>query len=258
MISDAPHENPTRDTISRVVKPLVDLEGVTIAYQSAIALYKVSLKIFPFDILGLIGPNGSGKTTLLKAVLGLLPTLQGFVRVFGKDIHHLSNTDRFRMGYVPQALNIDRNFPALVQDVVEMGRYSRVGLLHRLTDADYRYVKEAMETTGIVGLSNRPIGHLSGGQQQKVFIARSLAQQPDILLLDEPTSALDFKASKSIMDTILHIHKHQNITIFLVSHNLQFIREYCTRIAVLDKTIVWQGKPEDPQLDKMIQHIFYT
>ncbi len=237
--------------------PLVSLEHVSVAFQTNIALYDVHLEIFPHEILGIIGPNGSGKTTLLKTILGIVKPNLGTIQVLGSSLESLSSLQRYNIGYVPQAKNIDRNFPALVHEVIEMGRYAQSGIGRRLSKSDYQIVRQVTEIVQLNTLVQRPIGHLSGGQQQKVFIARSLAQQPKILLLDEPTSALDYKAAKSIMDLIKTLHRQEDLTIVIVSHNIRFLREYCTRIACLDKTVVWEGSPTDPKLDNVIKRIFH-
>jgi ABC-type Mn2+/Zn2+ transport system permease subunit/ABC-type Mn2+/Zn2+ transport system ATPase subunit len=255
-------EEPAPRTLIRTSKmekevPLVTLDHVSVAFQTNIALYDVHLEIFPFEILGIIGPNGSGKTTLLKTILGIVKPNHGTIQVLGSSLENLSYMHRFKIGYVPQAKDIDRNFPALVHEVIEMGRYAQTGLGRRLSESDNQIVRQVARTVQLTELVQHPIGHLSGGQQQKVYIARSLAQQPQILLLDEPTSALDYKAAKSIMDLIKTLHRQDNLTIVIVSHNIRFLREYCTRIACLDKTVVWEGNPTDPELDHVIKQIFH-
>jgi len=234
-------------------KTLICIKDLDVAYQDVVALVGINLDIYENDFIGIIGPNASGKSTLLKSILGLVEPING-------SISFLSCTDpsarSINIGYVPQVRKIDRNFPALVQDVVSMGRYRQIGYLHNVKGNDEN-VREALIAVGMWRFRNRPIGHLSGGQQQKVYIARALSANPSILLLDEPTAALDFRIQQSIMDLIYTLHKEKQLSVMLVTHNLEFLKKYTTRVLCLDKKIIWQGFPSDPKLDIVIQQIFY-
>jgi ABC-type Mn2+/Zn2+ transport system ATPase subunit len=158
--------------------------------------------------------------------------------------------------YVPQIHGIDRNFPALVEDVVAMGRYRQLGFLKRVNKND-PFVKNALKLVGMWKFRKRPIGHLSGGQQQKVMVARALVSNPKILLLDEPTAALDFQVERTIMELIHQLHQEKSLTIIFVTHKIGFLREYTTRVVCLNKNIIWQGDPFDPKLQKIINQLFF-
>ena len=238
------------ETDSRL-SPLICMNNVVVAYQNVVALANINLDVYKDEILGICGPNGSGKTTLLKAILGLIPPTRGTIKFFKRENQFHSN-----IGYVPQIHNIDRNFPALVEDVVAMGRYAQLGLLRRVKKDD-PFVEEALKAVGMWKFHNRPIGHLSGGQQQKVMVARALVSKPEILLLDEPTAALDFRVERAIMDLIRKLHQEEKLTIIMVTHKLSFLREYATRVICLDKSIIWQGKPLDPKLQTIINQLFF-
>jgi ABC-type Mn2+/Zn2+ transport system ATPase subunit len=238
-------------------EPVICLQDVAVAYQANVAIFDINLDIYPGECLGIVGPNASGKTTLLKTILGVLKPIQGSVQIFGEKFSpKTSHMIRSKISYIPQLQAIDRNFPALVEDVVAMGRYSKAGLFRPLNSEDWEKIYEALEAVGMKKLAKRPIGHLSGGQQQKVMIARALANEPKILLLDEPTTALDFKMVRSVVDLVKKLHEQRALTIVIVSHDIKLLREYCTRIAAMDKKIVWKGDPHDPDLDIIIEEIF--
>ncbi|MFX0095666.1 MAG: metal ABC transporter ATP-binding protein [Candidatus Hodarchaeota archaeon] len=240
------------------VPPIICVQDLAVTFQSNVAIFDVNLDIYPGDYVGILGPNGSGKTTLLKAVLGIFKPIRGTISVFNQKISQGNrNQTLSKIGYVPQVHNIDKNFPALVKDVVMMGRYSQTGLFRRVSSKDEEIVQQCLKTVEMEEFAQRPIGHLSGGQQQKVLIARSLAQNPEILLLDEPTSALDFKIARSIMGLISRLHREKNLTVVLVSHDIKALRESVSRVICIDKTIVWAGDPENPKLDNVISRIFY-
>jgi zinc transport system ATP-binding protein len=244
-----------RDEIKKNNPPLICIKDLDVAYQNVIALIDINLDIYPNELIGICGPNASGKSTLLKAILRLVNPVHGQIRIF--DCNTPNKTiEKLNIGYVPQLQTIDRNFPALVYDVVAMGRYKEVGFFKRVKKND-RYVEDALRAVGMWKFRERPIGHLSGGQQQKVMIARALSSNPDVLLLDEPTAALDFKIQKSIMDLIKELHEKQNLTILLVTHNMTFLKEFPTRVICLNKRIIWQGKPSDPKLESIINQIFF-
>jgi len=238
--------------------PLICINNAVVAYQNVVALANINLDVYEGEILGICGPNGSGKSTLLKAILGLLPLSQGTIQFYieGQELPCDEYRRDMKLGYVPQIHNIDRNFPALVEDVVAMGRYAQIGFLRRVKKSDPQ-IENALRSVGMWKFRKRPIGHLSGGQQQKVMIARALSGNPKIMLLDEPTAALDFRIERAIMELIQQLHQKQNLTIILVTHRMSFLREYTTRVVCLDKSIIWKGKPSDPKLQTIINQLFF-
>jgi len=137
-----------------------------------------------------------------------------------------------------------------------MGRYSELGFFKRVKNDDIS-VEKALEATGMWRFRHRPIGHLSGGQQQKVMISRALAGNPQVLLLDEPTAALDFRVEKDIMELIKGLHEEKSLTILLVTHKMSFLRDYTTRVICIDKSLVWKGDPHDPKLQTIINNLFF-
>ena len=239
-------------------KPIICLHDVVVAYQSNVAIFDVNLDIYQNEFVGLCGPNGSGKSTLLKSIIGAVEPLNGEIKILGEEISQNGTLHgiRRKFGYLPQQTDIDRNFPALVKDVVGMGLYSKIGMFRGLSKEDKDKVQHALEIVQMDQFAERPIGHLSGGQQQKVMIARGIVNEPEILFLDEPTSALDFKVARNIMDIIKKIHDETNLTIVLVSHDIDFIKKNCSRAICINRRIVWEGSPQDDQFDEIINRVF--
>jgi len=225
-----------------MVEPIVFLEHVTVAYQDLVALEDVNLSVQPGAFLAVIGPNGAGKTTLLKTILGLLRPIRGTVRVFGKAPWELDG-ERRRVGYVPQVMSVDLNFPVRAGEVVLMGRYGRIGLVRRPTVADRRAVLLAMERVGVADLADRPLARLSGGQRQRVFLARALANEPELLLLDEPTTGVDVAATESLYELLRGLHD-EGITILVVSHDVGVVASYVDTVACVNRRLVAHGRPE--------------
>lgn len=238
---------------------VVCLKDIHVAYGSLVALAGINLDIRRGEIVGICGPNGSGKTSLLKVILGKVKPYKGNISLFNEDISNgLSKETKLKIGYVPQAQKIDQHFPATVQDVVMMGRYSKIGIGRHPSQKDKEIVKKALKDVHLAEFTDRPIGHLSGGQQQKVMIARALAQEPEILLLDEPTSALDFKIAEDLMKLIQELHDKQNLTIIMVQHNIKILQDYSDRLVCLNVRMAYDGPPKDPKITDIIQQVFFS
>lgn len=219
---------------------VVDIKDLWVSLDHDFILREVNLQIQQGTFLGLIGPNGGGKTTLLQVVLGLVRPDKGQVRVFGRPPWHHRN--KGLIGYVPQRAFADLSFPVSVFDVVMMGRYSKIGLWHKATAEDRRRVLEKLEAVDMVHLRDRPIGHLSGGEQQRVFIARALACDPRMLLLDEPTSGVDSKAQGAFYQLLGKLKEDLSLTIVLVSHDIGVIPYHTDEIACLNQKLHHHGK----------------
>jgi len=205
-------------------EPIVELRDVSFAYDGDQVLSNLNATIKQRDFAGLIGANGAGKTTLLRLIVGLLKPVSGDIRLFGEPIRQFRNWDR--IGYVPQKHGLNPQFPASVRDVVLSGLYTRKRWLKRLTAADHRKADEAMLALGIEQLADKRIGQLSGGQQQRVFLARAIIHNPELLILDEPFTGVDESTQASFFHILRHMHQHHNITILMVSHELQLMRDY--------------------------------
>jgi len=236
----------------------IELKNITVSYRENVALQGVSLTVKEGELVAVVGPNGAGKTTLLTAINGLGRLVSGAVRIFGEELNG-RNLTRIRktIGYVPQNLNIDPRMPISVREVVMIGRYGRAGPLRKTNDRDRRVVDEIMDLVGIAPLASRPIGHLSGGELQKVQIARALAQEPRILLLDEPTSNLDLNARRSIVELIEEIHRQGKLTILVVMHELSHLPKGCQRIILMKNAeIVFSGDVQETLSEGVLSQIY--
>lgn len=216
----------------------VSIEGLTVKLDGRIVLEDVWLEVEERDFLGLIGPNGGGKSTLLKAILGLVKPSSGRVRVFGRD----PVAARLLVGYLPQNSIFDQRFPVRVFDVVLMGRYPRVGILRRYRTEDLEAARRALDAVGMLGLADREIGALSGGEQQRVFVARAIVSDPKLLLLDEPTAGVDVAQQREFYDLLKHLNS--KMAIIMVSHDLSAISAHVEKVACLNQRLYYHGSKE--------------
>jgi len=212
--------------------PIIVLDRVSFRYDySPPVLEQVSLSIVAGEFVGLVGPNGGGKSTLLKIILGLYTPVSGQVAVFSQSPAEA----RGRIGYVPQFANFAKTFPISVIDVVVQGRLNPHFPWFGFRRADYVAAHQALEETGIADLYQRQIHQLSGGQLQRVLLARALASHPEILILDEPTSNVDQQAEEAVFTLLRRLN--QRMTIVVVSHDIGFISGYVGRVACLNRTL---------------------
>ena len=219
-------------------KEVVRLEDVWVQYNGVPILEGINLAIEQDDFLGIIGPNGGGKTTLLKIILGLISPSRGKVSVLGKP----PEKSRSKIGYVPQHNLFDRDFPISVGDVVLMGRYGKSGLFRRYSSEDRRATQDALQTVGMLDYKERQMGKLSGGELQRIFIARALVAEPKLLLLDEPTASVD-PAMQTEFYELLEKLKRQ-MAIVLVSHDISAISIYVDKLACLNRQLHYHGSKE--------------
>ena len=226
--------------------PIIQIEDAVVSYHDCVALRGVSLNVSPGEFVAIIGPNGAGKTTLLTVVNGLAHITQGRVTVLGRDINGQGRHElRKKVGYVAQVPVIDKRIPISTREVVMIGRYGLMGLFRRPSLHDWQVVDTALEMVGMSHLGGRPIGHLSGGEQQRIAIARCLAQEPGIFLLDEPTASLDWKAQTEILQLVRRIHDERCLTTLFVTHDLDALPHTCDRVVLVkDGSIIGDGPPD--------------
>jgi len=237
----------------------VDLRNISTIYEGErIPVIKdINMNISPGEFVSIIGPNGAGKTTLLETINGLLPYTGGKGFVFGKEINKNKSIIRSETGYVIQNYEIDPLAPFLCKDVVMSGRSGKIGLLRFVSQKDWDKVWYSIGLVGMIDFAGRPIGKLSGGEFQKIIIARALAQQPQLLLLDEPFSNLDHASCLQIQTLFNRLHERHKITVVLVLHNLKMIPENCNRIIVLDKgKIVLDGQKNNALESSIVNNLF--
>jgi len=221
-----------------MAKELVKVEGVSAQYDGVSVLEEVNLTVAEGDFMAIIGPNGGGKTTLLRVILGLLKPERGRVTVMGGT----PENNRRYIGYVPQHSLFDADFPISVWDAVLMGRYAETGLWRRYRQADKEAAQEALDTVGMLHYRSQQIGKLSGGEQQRVFIARSLVSGPRLLLLDEPTASIDPAMQAEFYELLEKLKK--DTAIVLVSHDISAVSVYVDQIACLNRQLFYHGSTE--------------
>ncbi len=225
-------------------KNIIEVEHVSFGYDRAPVLTDITLTIHQGDYVGIIGPNGSGKTTLLKVMVGLIKPTQGTVRLFGNP--HPTFKDWSKLGYVPQkAINFDPLFPVTVSEVVAMGRFARKGVLKSLDETDQAIIERSLKQVEMHDYKNRLIGDLSSGQQQRVFIARALAGEPEVIFLDEPTVGVDVKTQEQFYMLLRKLNQELGLTLVLVSHDIDVIAGEATELACINQTLVYHGEPAE-------------
>lgn len=212
----------------------VELMDVHVRLGDIPILSGIDIEARPCEFISIVGANGAGKTTLLKVINGTLKPFRGRVSVLGYDLSQYRSLNFLRreIGVVPQRSNSAR-FPLRVEEAVLMGRYGKIGLIRRPKKEDWGKAFEIMEAVGIKPFCKKLIHELSGGEQQKVALARALAQEPMILLLDEPTTYLDPSAQSEIMKIIHSLHHQRELTTVLVSHDAQLVEQYSDKIYLL-------------------------
>ncbi len=211
---------------------IISLDNVSFSYTSIPVVCDVTLDISESEFLGVIGPNAGGKSTLLKLILGLLQPDKGSIKVFGES----PSRGRFRIGYVPQFPEFLRDFPINVHDAVLLGCLGKTRWYGGYTQEDKEIAMSSLRAVEIDNISNKTIDSLSGGQLQRVLIARALASKPDVLILDEPTANIDLLSEENIFSLLKQYNKH--MTIIVVSHDIGFISGYVDRVACLNQTML--------------------
>ncbi len=212
--------------------PAIELKDVSFSYGGPTVLDRVSLEVRAGEFLGVVGPNAGGKSTLIKLILGLLVPDSGLIRLLGAR----PEQGRRRAGYVPQYPPFARDFPITVEQTVLMGRLGQGRMLGGWRRADREAARHAMDSTQIADLARRRLHTLSGGQLQRVLVARALACEPQVLLLDEPTANIDMRLETDIFDLLRGLNR--DMTILVVSHDIAFVSRYVERVACVNRTLM--------------------
>ena len=215
----------------------VEMENVSVTFNSLPVLTNINLNIGMNDFLAIIGPNGGGKSTLIKVILGLIKADHGQISVFGKKPGNPHNP----IGYLPQHVSFDPDFPINVFDTVLSGRYH--GFFKGYSDEDREMVEKALEEVGMIKLQERQMSRLSGGQMQRVFIARALVREPKLLLLDEPMASIDPEMQNSFYKLLSQLRKR--MAIVLVSHDVGAVSTQVDNIACLNQKLYYHGPVEN-------------
>jgi len=218
----------------------LSVHAMTVAYDQKPVLWDVEFNANPGRLIAVIGPNGAGKTTFMKACLDIIPRVSGGVEFWGKPY----KAQRAHVGYVPQRESVDWDFPISALEVVEMGRYQKIGWCRPVSRAHREKSLEYLEQVGMAAYARRQINQLSGGQQQRVFLARALAQEADLYFMDEPFSGVDAATETAIIEILQKI-KQAGKTVIVVHHHLTSVPRYFDDVVMLNTRLIAQGKVAD-------------
>ncbi|MCR9124449.1 MAG: manganese/iron ABC transporter ATP-binding protein [Phyllobacteriaceae bacterium] len=234
--------------------PGLAARDITVTYRNGhTALREASFDIPCGTITALVGVNGSGKSTLFKAIMGFVPTARGDISVLGMSVAEALN--RNIVAYVPQAEEVDWSFPVLVEDVVMMGRYGHMGFLRIPSATDRKMVDQALERVNMTAFRKRQIGELSGGQKKRVFLARALAQDGQVILLDEPFTGVDVKTEDQIIDLLRDLRAEGRVML-VSTHNLGSVPEFCDRTVLIKGTVLAHGPTETVFTPRNLERAF--
>jgi zinc transport system ATP-binding protein len=220
----------------------IEIRDLWVSYNHQPVLEDITLDIAENTCVGILGPNGAGKSTLLRVILGLISPTRGEILVFGEDPRQ-SRSQGNLIGYLPQRPLSNPRFPISVLDVVLMGRYGRIGLGRRPSREDREAALAHLTRLGIPHLADRSIGEISGGEQQRVFIARALAVNPRLLILDEPTISLDACSQDEVYDLINRLKNELQLTVIMVSHDIGAVASQVDDIICLNRRVHVHAPP---------------
>ena len=230
------------------------VSDITVAYRSGLtALRHATFSVPKGTITALVGVNGAGKSTLFKAIMGFVPLSQGSVEILGLPAREALR--RNLVAYVPQAEEVDWNFPVLVEDVVMMGRYGHMNFLRIPSRRDHELVTQALRRVNMEEYRKRQIGELSGGQRKRVFLARALAQEGQVILLDEPFTGVDVTTEEQIID-LLRSLRDEGRVMLVSTHNLGSVPDFCDRTVFVKGTVLAHGRTEDTFNETNLEQAF--
>jgi iron complex transport system ATP-binding protein len=234
----------------------LEIQKICLGYGQRAVVKDLSFELHRGELLGLVGPNGCGKTSIIKSLSRVMANSSGRILLDGKDLSAISRNELARLiGVVPQNPQLPDTFT--VFEVVVLGRNPHVGLFSGESTRDIDIVRQAMEKTGITHLAKRRIGELSGGEKQRVTIARVLAQEPQIILLDEPTANLDIAQQLEILDMIAEMCRENNLAGLIAIHDLNVAAQYCTRIIMLKNGQIYaEGSPCEVITAENVRKVF--
>ena len=232
----------------------LEIKDVTVTYKNGhTAIRDTSFSLPRGSITALVGVNGSGKSTLFKSIMGLVTMATGSVEIMGRSVREALKSNS--VAYVPQSEEIDWNFPVLVEDVVMMGRYGHMNIFRMAKKSDHEKVTAALDRMGLKDLRDRQIGELSGGQKKRVFLARALAQESQVVLLDEPFTGIDVQTEEQIM-SLLRDMRDEGKVILVSTHNLGSVPEFCDRAVLIDGTVLAAGETREVFTQENLQLAF--
>ncbi|MGM0367859.1 MAG: metal ABC transporter ATP-binding protein [Actinomycetota bacterium] len=228
----------------------LEIKNLSVKIGNKNIIEDISFSIEKGDFLIIIGPNGSGKTTLIKAILNIIPH-SGEVNIFGKPTKKMSSLKGI-VGYVPQKFNFDRTFPITVYEIIDIAIGNRI----RESKKRRERILSVLKQVGMESYSDYSIGSLSGGQTQRVLIARAIANNPRIIFFDEPLAGVDVKGEKNFYELVNNLKKSEDLTVVLVSHDVTVVNLYADKIAALNRILVAFGKPGEVLVKKNFEDVY--
>ena len=231
----------------------LSVENLCVTVNGRHLLENISFSVEEGSIVAIIGPNGAGKTTLVKAILGLLPYSPGSIKLFGHPVKH---NNSHRVGYVPQRLEFDRTFPLTVSELLSFSVPPFYSFHFHRKKEEKEHISKLLKIVGASGLVNRSVGSLSGGELQRIMIAKAIVNDPKILFLDEPASGVDIEGQERFHDLIKRLNKETGLTVILISHDLNVVYRYADNVLCLNRRLVCKGKPEEALTDEVIKSVY--
>jgi zinc transport system ATP-binding protein len=220
---------------------IIEVKNLSVHYWQTEVLKDVSFVMEKGDFIGIAGPNGGGKTTIIKAILGLIPFSNGEIKILGNSIKRFD--DWGKIGYLPQkSSTINALFPATVDEIVTLGLLSQKKLPKKITKDDQSKINQTLNELDIIDIKEKMLTELSGGQQQKVLLARALVSNPEILIFDEPSTALDPNSRESFFSLVQKLNKENGIAIILITHDTGYIGSYANKLMYLDHELKYFGE----------------
>ena len=234
----------------------VDVKNLSHSYGDLPVLKNLTFSVQKGDFFIIIGPNGSGKTTLMRSLAGILKPPSGHLEILGRPMDQYTRKSLARtLAFVPQTIPVD--FPFTVAEIVLMGRSPYLGMLGLEQEKDLEIARQAIAFTGLEHLTDRKLDQLSGGEQQQVFIARAICQQPQVILLDEPTAALDLAHQVRLMDLMEKLKQEKEVTVVMVSHDVNLAAMYGDRLLLINEgQIVCQGFPDEVLTFQILEDVY--
>jgi ABC-type Mn2+/Zn2+ transport system ATPase subunit len=233
----------------------LSVENLCVKINNRHLIENVTFSVEKGSIVAIIGPNGAGKTTLIKAILGLIPYQTGSIKLFGYPFKH--NDSRVKVGYVPQHFEFDRSFPMTVSELLSFSvpPFYYLFPFHR-RKKEKEHIAKLLEIVGAYELINRNIGSLSGGELQRVMIAKAIVNDPKILFLDEPASGVDIEGQERFYDLIKRLNKERELTVILISHDLHVVYHFADNVLCLNRRLICSGEPSKTLTDEVIKSVY--
>ena len=231
----------------------LSVENLCVKINNIHLIENITFSIEEGSIVAIIGPNGAGKTTLVKAILGLIHSI-GSISIFG--IPFSGKKSHINIGYVPQRLEFDRTFPLTVSELLSFTIPPIFSFPFIKKRQEKTYIYRLLETVGAQDLADRGIGSLSGGELQRVMIAKAIVNEPKILFLDEPASGVDIEGQERFYDLIMRLNKEKGLTVILISHDLNIVYRFADNVLCINRKLICSGKPAEMLTDEVIKGVY--